>query len=267
MELTSDLKAATVEAIRLLLSDRSRLAAASGTRSDDGNKTEINHAVYSPCELCKDDPDAGPALADQGDPRDPQQGQAQRIEYDDAWLEMFGVPVLYTPYFSHPDPSVKRASGLLAPQFGYSGKLGVPMRLPYYLGPCRTDKDVDDHAHLLDRGVSRASHGLPPARAGRPFPRSRPAAPSPTRTTNEATLSEGDFRGHIDATGRFDVDENWRWGFDIERATDKTYERLYDFSARAHADQPRLRRDVPRPQLRLLQGLLLPGHARHRRER
>jgi LPS-assembly protein len=43
-------------------------------------------------------------------------------------------------------------------------------------------------------------------------------------------LRDGDFRGHIDATGRFDIDRNWRWGFDLERATDKTYERLFDFS-------------------------------------
>src|SRR5690606_22499857 len=38
------------------------------------------------------------------------------------------------------------------------------------------------------------------------------------------------FRGHIDADGRFDIDDHWRWGFDVNRASDKSYLRLYDFS-------------------------------------
>ena len=32
------------------------------------------------------------------------------ITYHDAWLEMFGVPVLYTPWFRHPDFGVDRQS-------------------------------------------------------------------------------------------------------------------------------------------------------------
>ena len=38
-----------------------------------------------------------------------------KMEYRDAWLEIYGVPIAYTPYFSHPDPSVKRQTGLLVP--------------------------------------------------------------------------------------------------------------------------------------------------------
>ena len=37
----------------------------------------------------------------------------KRIEYQDAYLDMFGVPVMYFPYFSSPDPSVHRQSGFL----------------------------------------------------------------------------------------------------------------------------------------------------------
>ena len=35
-----------------------------------------------------------------------------------------GVPVLYTPYFEHPDGTVRRKSGLLTPAFGSSNVLG-----------------------------------------------------------------------------------------------------------------------------------------------
>lgn len=227
VELTSDLKAATVEVIRMLLSDRSRMAAASGTRSDDGKKTTLNHAVYSPCELCKDDP-MRPPLWQIKAIRVVHNKETRRIEYEDAWLEMFGVPVLYTPYFSHPDPSVKRDSGLLAPTFQYGNKLGASIRLPYYW-VISEDKDVTvtpifstgEYPVLYTGYRQRVQDGRFAVEASGTFS---------DEDDQEAHLDKGDFRGHIDATGRFDVDENWRWGFDVERATDKTYERLYDFS-------------------------------------
>jgi LPS-assembly protein len=227
VELTSDLKAATVETIRMLLSDGSRMAAASGSRTEDGTKTNLNRAVYSPCDLCKDDPMRAPLWQIKA-VRVTHDKEAKRIEYRDAWLEMFGVPVLYTPYFSHPDPSVKRASGLLAPQFQISSKLGGSMRLPYFwvLGD---DKDATitpifstgEYPVLLTEYRQRVRDGSFQIEA---------SGTASDEDDNEANLREGEFRGHIDATGRFDINDEWRWGFDIERSTDKTYERLYDFS-------------------------------------
>ena len=57
---------------------------------------------------------------------------AKDIIYNDATLEMFGVPVLYTPYLAHPDPTVDRRSGLLAPLIGTSNELGFIYGQPYY---------------------------------------------------------------------------------------------------------------------------------------
>ena len=42
------------------------------------------------------------------------------------------MPVLYFPYFQHPDPSVKRRSGLLLPEIGNSTTLGFTIEVPYY---------------------------------------------------------------------------------------------------------------------------------------
>ena len=55
-----------------------------------------------------------------------------RIHFTDATLDLFGVPILYTPVLSEPDPTVKYASGLLAPDFGNSTKIGYFARLPCY---------------------------------------------------------------------------------------------------------------------------------------
>ena len=58
--------------------------------------------------------------------------EKQRIEYKNAWLEIYDVPVVYFPYFFHPDPTVERQSGFLFPQFLNSSNLGFSTQIPYY---------------------------------------------------------------------------------------------------------------------------------------
>ena len=102
--------------IRVLLSDRSRLAAASGLRTG-GNTTVFKKGVFSPCELCRDDPTRAPLWQLKAVEIEHDQ-EEQVIRYRDAWMEIFGIPIFYTPYFEHPDPTVERKSGLLAPTVG-----------------------------------------------------------------------------------------------------------------------------------------------------
>src|SRR3546814_12295588 len=94
------------------------------SRRTGGNRTELDKGVFSPCDLCEDDPTRAPLwqlkavkiIHDQ---------ETKTIEYQDAWMEIYGIPVLYTPYMSHPDPTVKRKSGFLAPSFGEIGRAHV----------------------------------------------------------------------------------------------------------------------------------------------
>ncbi len=226
VELTEDFKEAAIESIRLLLADQSRLAAASGTRTG-GAVNEFNYAVYSPCELCPKDPTRAPLW--QIKAVKVTYNEAEHIvEYEDAWLEFFGVPLIYTPYFQHPDGTVKRASGFLVPKFGYDDDLGVHMETPYFWA-IAPDKDLtispiistNEYPVLYGTYRQRVEDGRFAIAASGNFA---------DENVPDVGLNDGDFRGHIDAFGRFDVDRNWRWGFDLERATDKTYERLFDFS-------------------------------------
>jgi LPS-assembly protein len=129
-EITGDLKDGVIYNIGLVLADRSRVAG-SGARRSNGIKTEVSNAVYSPCNLCEEDPEAAP-LWQLKAVRVIHNTEEKRIEYRDAWLEVFGVPVVYTPYLSHPDPTVKRRSGLLAPTFSSSSELGFRIQTPYF---------------------------------------------------------------------------------------------------------------------------------------
>ena len=56
----------------------------------------------------------------------------KKIEYKNAWLKIYDKPVLYFPYFFHPDPTVKRQSGFLMPSFQSSNNSGTSIQIPYY---------------------------------------------------------------------------------------------------------------------------------------
>ena len=54
------------------------------------------------------------------------------LNYKNAWLKLYDVPVVYFPRFFHPDPTVKRQSGFLVPGFYDSKLLGSSIEIPYY---------------------------------------------------------------------------------------------------------------------------------------
>ena len=56
----------------------------------------------------------------------------KQLIYDGALLKVYNIPILYFPKFFHPDPTVKRQSGLLKPQLNNSNILGSSISLPYY---------------------------------------------------------------------------------------------------------------------------------------
>ena len=57
----------------------------------------------------------------------------KKITYKNASLDLNNIPVLYLPYFSHPDPTVKRESGFLPPTLANLGSdIGSTIKIPYF---------------------------------------------------------------------------------------------------------------------------------------
>jgi len=63
------------------------------------------------------------------------------IYYENAVLKIYDVPIFYFPKFFHPDPTVKRQSGLLTPFFTDKKTVGSGLALPYYWA-INNDKDL-----------------------------------------------------------------------------------------------------------------------------
>ncbi|MBH00643.1 MAG: hypothetical protein CMI86_01400 [Candidatus Pelagibacter sp.] len=56
----------------------------------------------------------------------------KKIEYKNAWLNIYDFPVMYFPKFHHPDPTVDRQSGFLIPRLNSSNVFGSSIQIPYY---------------------------------------------------------------------------------------------------------------------------------------
>ena len=63
------------------------------------------------------------------------------IYYEHATLKVYDIPVFYFPKFFHPDPTVKRQSGFLAPFFTNTTTVGSGFALPYYWA-MQNDRDL-----------------------------------------------------------------------------------------------------------------------------
>ena len=219
-ELTSDMREGFLRGFRMLLTDDSRLAAVSAQRRG-GIETELTRAVYSPCRNClgfDEEPlwqiKARRVLHD---------AEAQEVVYRDATLELLGVPIAYTPYLSHPDPTVERKSGILTPTFGVSSLLGSSVQVPYFWAISEESDLTFDPILSTDQlpvvtGEYRQRFASGENRTRLSF------------TQDDAQTGEDRFRGHIDSKSRFSIDELWRWGADIRLTSDDTYLARYGFT-------------------------------------
>ena len=226
-EFTNQMRDGVVATLRMLLVDNSRMAATGGKRTN-GTITELKKGVFSPCDLCASDP-SKPPLWQIKAYRIVDDSETKNIEYRDAIMELAGVPVFYTPYLSMPDPTVKRRSGFLFPSFGHQTGLGTVERTPYFWAIANDRDATITPIFTSDQGPVLAAQYR-------------------QRFTNGSMLLEGSAtdgdssgtnvpsgqkttRGHVFGNGRFDVDDTWRTGFNIARATDSTYLTRYGFGA------------------------------------
>ena len=221
-ELTGDIREGFLRGFRMLLSDNSRLAAVSAQRRG-GVETQLNRAIYSACRDC---------LGFDGEPlwnikaASVTHDQVRReVVYRDATLELLGVPIAYTPFLSHPDPTVKRKTGLLTPSFAVSSDLGPSIRTPYFWAISR-DKDL-----TIDPVIYAENLPLISAEYRQAFSDGEVRAlVSGVYDTTDGDRERG--RGHIDADANFHINEHWRWGADIKLASDDTYLDRFGFDDR-----------------------------------
>ncbi len=226
IDITDDFGDGFVQSLRVDTADRTHFTAESAERAG-GETTTFNNGTYTACEPCKDNPDKPPFWNVRAR-KIVVNHKEHTVYFTDAKLEFFGVPVAWLPYFAVPDPTVKRKSGFLTPNIGYAEKLGAFASLPYFWA-IAPDKDITFTPTLLSRqGVlgdveyrQRLSNGQYTVRAAGIYQ----MAPDAFATTSPGYRN---FRGGINTTGEFYLNQDWTLGWNGTLSSDRTFTRDYN---------------------------------------
>jgi LPS-assembly protein len=220
LDMTQDFREAFVNSMLVETPQRTRFAASRADRSD-GNLTVFTNGVYTACEPCRDDPKKPPLWQVKAARIIHNEGE-RKVYYENGTLELFGYPVAYLPFFYHPDPSVKRQSGFLMPHVYSNSRVGVGVETPYFWS-IKPNMDATFAAvPFLSQGVlgkaefrHRLVNGAYQIRA---------AGIDQTNPEKFGSLSGNrEFRGAIEATGEFNINKRWLWGFDGALLTDRSF--------------------------------------------
>ena len=234
LELDSDLKAGVAVDFATRFTNGSSLMAATAVRRSE-HVNELNYAIFTPCPIC----DA------EGNPKQPsisiqaekvvQNEELRAVLYRNAVFHVGGVPVLYLPYFAHPDPTVERASGFLVPIPSYDDGRGLSLEIPYlrvispsedWLISPQLNTDVAPLLNLQWR--RRFADATVVARAGYTYEENFGDFDGDDPDNLPDIPIEAEHRSYLLAWGRFDPDGPWRAGFTAERTSDKTLFDRYD---------------------------------------
>jgi len=227
--LTDSLRDGAVENMLLVLNDGGRLAAAGASRAD--RLITLRRAVYSPCAV----------VDSEGCPQEPvwrvrassiiYDRDRHKLSYKKARLEMFGLPVLFLPRFSHPDGEAERVSGLLVPSIKIQRQLGLGLGLPFHFAVA-PDKDFTLTPWLYSAAAPALQFQGRKLFEGGPvqvdgfvtYARQIDFAPD-----NVTEIDRGNqLRGYLGVKGRFQHSSEWRSTFSVRLTTDDTFNRRYD---------------------------------------
>jgi len=225
IDMDADFRDGFVQSLMVETADNTRMVAARADRSE-GNFTVLQSGAYTACEPCKENPQKPPFWQVKA-ARIIHNERERVIHYENASIEFFGVPVAYFPYFWHPDPTVKRQTGFLAPTWFSNSRTGTGVAIPYYwaLAP-NYDLTVTVAPMTQQLGPLVSAEfrhqlvtGSYMIRAAGIFQQ------EPERFRDRSGISPGDrdFRGSIETVGKFRINERWHWGWDATLLTDRYF--------------------------------------------
>jgi LPS-assembly protein len=232
--LTDDFRDGFVSALSITSKDQSHISADRATRRE-GNITEFHNGRFTPCQS-----DGGtPPLWCISATRIIHDQSAATLTYQDAYFEIYGQPIFYLPYFQSPDPTVKRKSGFLTPDYGHSTTLGYITGIPYFFNLAPNYDATIEPIYFSDQGLflkgewrHRLANGEYNVRlAGI----DQNASDLPGTAASNADLDG--LRGSIETHGRFSLSSWWKFGWDAIVESDDQFRRFYKLDSALVTDR------------------------------
>ncbi len=229
VDVTEDFRDGFINALRVETADKTYFAAESAERRG-GMLTTFNNGVYTACEPCEDKPGKPPIWRIKAK-RIIWNGETKTVRFERARFEFFGLPIAQLPYFTIPDPTVKRKSGFLFPGISYSSKLGFSGTVPYYLALSDTYDALLTGTYYSRQGflgqaewrqrLNRGDYSIQIAGISQQDRNAFGANTVDRNVTN---------RGMIGTKGRFEINPRWTFGWDVLVQSDKNFARTYDIA-------------------------------------
>lgn len=225
LELDDDLATGVIEALELVTEERVALRATRAVRTG-GDVTTLENGEYLPCVDCDGVPGREPTWRIRAREVVHRQGE-RTITYRDATFEFLGVPVAYVPYFSNPDPTVRRRTGFLAPRPVFDEELGFGGEVPYFWA-LTPQADITFRPGFYSRqGVLLDAEFRHRIEAGQYSVRAAGIYQFDPDAF-EGTSGDREWRGALFSEGDFAINERWRWGWTITAPSDRAFLRDYD---------------------------------------
>lgn len=225
IELDSTINEGIARGFAAMFEGNGRAAAAGALRRADGS-VELTNGYYTACELCADSDDE-PTWRLRAS-RVTRDVEDQMIYYRDARLEILGFPVFFSPIFAHPDPSTPRKSGLLMPSIDVSDRLGFSYQQPYlwvispYEDLVVAPRLMTEVSPLLELDYRRRFYsGQLNIQTSFTYEQ---------EFDQDGLFGDEEFRWHVFADGRFQITDNWDWGFGVQEVSEDLYLRRYDYT-------------------------------------
>jgi len=226
--LKDTLKDGMIDNMLIVLIDGSRISARRGVESND--ISTFDNAAYSPC----------PVINSKGCPKNPSWKLSavkiiydpvrKRLQFKGARLDMFGVPIALLPGFSMLTGH-EGGGGFLIPDIQYNSTNGAEISIPYYLR-ISPNRDLTIRPRFFSSAQPAVDATYRVLTSDGAYRISGFATYSGRLITGTNTIATGtsEFRGYLDASGRFQLDPLWSLSGSIRRATDRTLLRRYDIS-------------------------------------
>ncbi len=207
--LTDKMKAGEMDNIKVIMKDKSQIAARKVRRLENDNKV-MENAVYSPCDVCSGKDPLWQLKAR----KVRHNAEKQDVYYNDAFLEIKGIPVFYTPFLSHPDPSVKRRSGFLPPSIASSSYLGAAIQPQYFWA-------VSDHEDVLFSPTFSTDKGIVWGGKYNKYTYRGELHAEGSMLVDQD--DDDNRRGNLFLKGRYEVNDFWVANADINYSSDRNY--------------------------------------------
>jgi LPS-assembly protein len=223
IDLTNDLREGVAEAFELVTADQIAFQARHAKR-ENGDVTTFEDATYLPCVDCNGVKGRKPIWQIRANRIIHKQGE-KTVVMENATFEFLGVPLAWVPMMSQPDPSVTQKTGLLMPTASYKSSRGIGFKVPYYLAL------APDYGLTLSPAVYTRQGLLFDAEWRQKLDNgSYKFQLSGIRQNDRGAMSyDGDrlYRGAVQTSGSFRINDRWTWGWDLAAATDSQFMKNY----------------------------------------